>query len=186
MDFDIRFLFNSTVILPFFRNHGSTGMSDSILNQIRTLLKEKGISYREVEHPPTFTSEESAAARGEELGVGAKALLLKTDENFRLFVMPADRKLDSSAIKRHLKAKKIRFATPEELMEMTGLVPGSVPPFGSPLLPFEIFGDEAIGTIHDRVAFNAGSLTHSIIMSSKDWEAIARPQCFIFAKKDDK
>lgn len=151
-------------------------MNGSVLERIRGLLAAEGVSYTEKEHPPTRTSEESAAARGEPLGVGAKAILLKTDEVFRLFVLPADRKLDSAAIKRELGVKKIRFATPEELLELTGLVPGSVPPFGEPILPFELFADNGVGAEFPRVAFNAGSLTHSLILAAADWERVARPQ----------
>src|SRR5436190_11694384 len=109
--------------------------SNSVLDAIRRLLAEHGVAFQEKHHPPTLTSEQSAAARGEPLGVGAKALLLKTDDVFRLFVLCADRKLDSAAIKRQLKAKKVRFATAAELQELTGLVPGAVPPFGPPILP---------------------------------------------------
>lgn len=149
---------------------------------IRKLLEDAGAQFRVVEHAPTFTSEESAKARGEELGVGAKALLLRTDDVFRLFVLPADRKLDSASVKRELKVKKTRFATAEELRELTGLVPGSVPPFGQPVLPFELFADSAIGVRFDRVAFNAGSLTTSIVMPAAQWEAIAKPTRFAFAQ----
>jgi Ala-tRNA(Pro) deacylase len=158
-------------------------VSDTVLTKVRKLLTESGIPFKEIEHLATHTSEESALARGEELGVGAKALLLKTDEVFRLFILPADRKLDSSAIKRELKVKKIRFATPEELQELTGLVPGSVPPFGPPILPFDLFADTAVGVTYGRVAFNAGSLTNSIIMSAADWEKVARPRRFAFGKE---
>ena len=42
-----------------------------------------------------------------------------------------------------------------------------------------------IGIEHDRVAFNAGSLTHSIIMSASDWIKVAQPQRFVFAKAAD-
>ncbi|MDB5338226.1 MAG: hypothetical protein JWN70_3845 [Planctomycetaceae bacterium] len=160
-------------------------MPDTLLVTIRDLLTKHGVTFKEKEHLPTYTSEESAAARGEELGVGAKALLLRTDDVFRLFVLPADRKLDSAAIRRELQVKKTRFATPDELQELTGLVPGSVPPFGPPVLPFELFADIAIGALHNRVAFNAGSLTNSIIMLATDWEAIARPKRFCFAKIED-
>jgi len=158
-------------------------MTDNVFAAIRQLLEEAGTPFRVVEHAPTFTSEESARARGEELGVGAKALLLRTDDVFRLLVLPADRKLDSSAVKRQLKVKRVRFATPEELLELTGLVPGSVPPFGQPLLPFELFADSSIGTRFDKVAFNAGSLTTSIVMAAAAWEAIARPTRFAFAQE---
>ena len=160
-------------------------MSDAVLVSIRKLLADHEITFVEKEHSQTFTSEESAAARGEALSVGAKALLLKTDDIFRLFVIPADRKLDSTAIRLRFNVKKTRFATREELLELTGLVPGSVPPFGHPVLPFELFADAMIGIEHDRVAFNAGSLTHSIIMSASDWIKVAQPQRFAFAKAAD-
>jgi len=158
-------------------------MSQTTLEQIRNHLNTAGIAFREVEHEPTRTSEESAAARGEALGVGAKALLLKTDKLFGLFVLPADCKLDSAAIRRHLGARKTRFATTEELHELTGLVPGAVPPFGAPILPFELYADESVGVEFDKLAFNAGSLKHSIIMTASDWAAVARPKRFRFAKK---
>jgi prolyl-tRNA editing enzyme YbaK/EbsC (Cys-tRNA(Pro) deacylase) len=152
-----------------------------VLARIRELLAAAGCAYREVEHPPTTTSEESAAARGEPLGVGAKAILLKTDDVFGVFVLPADRKLDSGAIKRELAVKKTRFATSEELLTLTGLVPGCVPPFGEPVLPFPLYADPEVGAQYDRVAFNAGSLTNSIIMNAGDWLAIAKPVRFRLA-----
>jgi len=155
-------------------------MADTVLDSIRRLLTEAGVAFREVQHAPTFTSEESARARGEELKTGGKALLLKTDDAFRLFVLPADRKLDSAAVKRELGVKKTRFATAEELQQLTGLVPGSVPPFGPPVLPFELFVDEAIRR-NERIAFNAGSLTDSIILAVPDYLAIAKPRVFAFS-----
>ena len=157
-------------------------MSQNTLEHIRTFLNAADVVYREVQHEPTRTSEESAAARGEDLNVGAKALLLKTDDILRLFVLPADRKLDSGAIRRHLGARKTRFATVEELHDLVGLVPGAVPPFGKPILPFELYADESLGVETDKVAFNAGSLRNSIIMAAADWERLARPNRFRFAK----
>ena len=65
-----------------------------------------------------------------------------------------------------------------------GLVPGSVPPFGTPILPFELLADATIGQREDKVAFNAGSLTNSIIMSATDWKAVARPRLFRFGKSE--
>lgn len=150
------------------------------LQAIRELLTGAGVSFVEKHHEPTFTSEESAKARGEPLQHGGKALLIKAEDAFRLFVLPADRKLDSAAIKREFGIKKTRFATSEELREMTGLVPGSVPPFGPPILPFELFVDAAIQE-NPRIAFNAGSLTDSIILSVPDYLAVAKPRVFAFS-----
>lgn len=149
-------------------------LGSEILPAIRRLLTDANIAFREVHHEPTRTSEESAKARGEELRIGGKALLMKGDDGFRLFVLPADRKLDSGAIRREFGWKKMRFATPEELSELTGLVPGSVPPFGPPILPFELCLDQA-ATENPRIAFNAGSLTDSIILSMSDYLVVAKP-----------
>ncbi|MCG3128861.1 MAG: hypothetical protein CHACPFDD_03757 [Phycisphaerae bacterium] len=160
-------------------------MSDApVLDAIRALLAERGVSFREVHHEPTLTSEESARARGEELRVGGKALLVKTDDVFRLFVLSAACKFDSSAVKRQLGARRIRFATREELLALTGLVPGCVPPFGQPILPFELFADDSVFA-NDRIAFNAGSLTDSIIMSTADYRAVAAPGVFHFSEQGE-
>ena len=153
----------------------------SVLQAIRNLLTGAGVPFREVHHEPTLTSEDSARARGEELRFGGKALLVKGDGKFRLFVLPADRKVDSSEIRRTLKLRKLRFASGEELLELTGLVPGSVPPFGEPILPIPLFVDSSISA-NERIAFNAGSLTDSIIMSVKDYlEVAAANQIFRFS-----
>ncbi len=150
------------------------------LQSIRKMLDERGIEYREVHHEPTFTSEQSAAARGESIRIGGKALLLKVGDEFKLFVLSAVLKLDSKAIRKHLGVRTSRFANKEELAELTGLVPGCVPPFGEPILPFKLYVDESI-TQNERIAFNAGSLTDSIILSTEDYVALARPEIFRFS-----
>jgi Ala-tRNA(Pro) deacylase len=153
-----------------------------LLDQIRAWLHAESVPFREVHHEPTRTSEDSARARGEQLRVGGKALLIKVDETFRLFILSADRKLDSAAIKHHFDSRKTRFATPEELLELTGLVPGSVPPFGEPILPFPLYADPSVFE-NERVAFNAGSLTDSIIMPISDYRRLAKPEIFKFASE---
>src|ERR1700691_5675318 len=151
-----------------------------VLEKIRSWLTAEGVPFREVHHEPTRTSEDSARARGEELRVGGKALLIKVDGVFRLFILSADRKLDSTAIKQRFAAKKTRFATSEELLELTGLVPGSVPPFGQPILPFPLFVDPSVFE-HERIAFNAGSLTDSMILAVSDYRRLVNPEVFVFA-----
>lgn len=153
-------------------------VSDRLIAHLNSL----DIEFKIIDHGPTRTSEESAEARGEPLGVGAKALLLKSPEEFFLAVLPADKKLDSGALKRVLGIREFRFATPEELFSLTGLVPGSVPPFGAPIFPFRLYADTGIGEEYDRVAFNAGSLTRSVVMKVRDWLAIAAPTRFLLSK----
>ena len=155
-----------------------------MLSRIQAWVESEGIQHEVFHHQPTRTSEESAKARGEKLSNGGKALLLKVDKEFQLFVMPADRRLNSRAVRDELGARRIRFATADELHELTGLAPGSVPPFGEPLLPFPLNLDEEI-TKNERIAFNAGSLTDSIITSVDDYVRFAAPEIFSFSKGQD-
>jgi Ala-tRNA(Pro) deacylase len=157
-------------------------MSDrTVLEAIRYLLHGAGVEFIEKQHEPTLTSADSARARGESLSVGAKALVMKTDEQYRLFVLPADRKADSQAIKRALGSKKMRFASPAELLELTGLAPGSVPPFGPPVLPLELWADPVLCE-QPKIAFNAGSLTTSIIMSADDYRRVCNARWLGFSQ----
>jgi Ala-tRNA(Pro) deacylase len=156
-------------------------VAEDVLQRIHDWLRAAGIAFRQVQHAPTFTSEESARARGEDLRVGGKALVLKLDDQFQLFVLSAARKLDSSAIKKHFHVKKLRFASAAELQQMTGLTQGEVPPFGPPILPFALNVDESI-LENELIAFNAGSLTTSIIMPVRDYIRIAAPAVLKFSQ----
>jgi Ala-tRNA(Pro) deacylase len=157
-------------------------MNSPILQSIQDFLHQHGIDYRSVHHRPTYTSEESAAARNESIHVGGKALVIKVDNTFNLFVLRASLRADSKKIRTQLQAKRSRFATPQELKELTGLVPGSVPPFGEPILPLSLHVDTSI-TSNDKIAFNAGSLTDSIILSVEDYLTISQPTVFSFSQE---
>jgi prolyl-tRNA editing enzyme YbaK/EbsC (Cys-tRNA(Pro) deacylase) len=149
-------------------------MSQPVLEAIRALLDAEGVKYREVHHEPTYTSEESARARGEDVRVGGKALVVKAGDDFRLLVLSAALTLDWTAVKKQFGVKKARMADREELLRLTGLVPGSVPPFGRPILPLDLFVDPSV-CANPVIAFNAGSLTDSIILATSDYLRVARP-----------
>jgi prolyl-tRNA editing enzyme YbaK/EbsC (Cys-tRNA(Pro) deacylase) len=157
-------------------------LSAPVLDAIRALLDRENVSYRHVQHEPTFTSEESARARGEDVKVGGKALVVKAGDDFRLLVLSAALTADWNAVKRHFGVKKARMADRDELLELTGLVPGSVPPFGRPILPLDLYADPSV--FDNRViAFNAGSLTDSLILAVEDYRRVAGPAVFAFAAR---
>jgi prolyl-tRNA editing enzyme YbaK/EbsC (Cys-tRNA(Pro) deacylase) len=150
-------------------------MKSSVLESIRAFLAANQVSFREMRHAPTYTSEQAAAARGEPLEIGGKAIVAKVGKDFRLFVLSGARRLNSRAICKHLGETRFRFATAEELLELTGLRPGCIPPFGRPLLPFPLYVDRSV-TANESIAFNAGSHTVSMILDRDDYLAAARPE----------
>lgn len=156
-------------------------MSTPTFDAIVAWLTREGASFRHVPHEPTFTSEESAKARGEDVKVGGKALVVKVGDEFKLFVLSAALKFDSAAVRKHFNVKKTRFAEREELQERTGLAPGSVPPFGPPILDLKLYVDPSV-LANAVIAFNAGSLTDSLIMPVTDYVRIAQPQILAFAQ----
>ena len=157
--------------------------SDEVLAKIRQLYEEFGVPFKELVHAPTRTSEESATARGESMDIGGKAIVMKFKDAFRLLVLPAAKKVQAASLRKFFETKYFRFATREELSELTNVVPGCVPPFGEPILPLKLFVDSSFRE-QDKIAFNAGKLTVSHILNYQDYERIAQPTYFSFARSD--
>lgn len=148
-------------------------MSATVFERIEEKLKQAGIAYTVLRHQPVYTSEEAAAVRGTALGSGAKALVVKAGTAFVMLVLPADRKLDSKKAKTALGVRDLRFASREEVLERTGLFPGSIPPFGS-LFGLPAHCDPALGD-HAEINFNAGDHCLSLQMRYADFVAVEQP-----------
>ncbi len=156
-----------------------------VVAQITGLLNEQGCWYETFEHEAVRTSEEASNTRPNyTLQQGAKAILLrvkksKKDKFFVMLVFPADRRFDNGTVKAYFEAKDIRFATEDEVGQLTGGVqPGGVPPFGNLFdLPVyvapELFDNE-------RIVFNAGDRRFSVGMLSADYRRLVEPTVFEF------
>jgi Ala-tRNA(Pro) deacylase len=134
-------------------------------------LTAAGVPFRVLHHPPVLTSAEAATVRGTPLEAGAKALVVRADGRPVHLVLPADRRVDNARLRELLEARRVRFATPDELAALTGCAPGAVPPFGD-LFGLDGLVDEALTRV-DEIAFNAGSRTVSITMRCADFLRLA-------------
>jgi Ala-tRNA(Pro) deacylase len=148
-------------------------MSATVFERLHDWLSQRGVPFRVLHHEPVFTSEQAAAVRGTPLASGAKALLVKAGDDFRLLILPADRKLDSRKARAALGVKALRFATPEEVLEKTGLKPGAIPPFGS-LFGLPTDCDPKLAE-NASINFNAGDHGISIHMAYADYLAVEQP-----------
>lgn len=120
-----------------------------------------------MEHAPVFTSDEAARVRGTPIEAGAKALVLQAEERPVHVVLPGHRRVDNARLRAILDTRTLRFATPEELLALTGCVPGAVPPFGN-LFGLPVLVDEEL-TLREEIAFNAGSNAVSVVMRCDDF-----------------
>ncbi len=151
----------------------------SVFDRIVELLHARGCPFELLEHAEAATAREAAAARGTDLALGTKAILFKYGTDFGIFAMSAERAIRSARIRRELGVQRTRFASREELLELTGLAPGSVPPFGEPVLPFPLFADPSV-LARESMLFTAGSRTRSIRIATRQYEAAAKPRIFQF------
>ena len=80
-----------------------------------------------------------------------------------------------------LKTSKLRFATGEELYNLAGVTKGALPPFGREILPIDLYLDRSI-LLNEKIAFNAGLLTKSIIILVEDYLEMVSPIVCDFSK----
>lgn len=149
-------------------------MHPTVYDHLSTWLTQQNIPFDVLRHEPVFTSEDAARVRGTSLASGAKALICKADDAFTMFVLPADRRLDSKRLRRDHGIKSLRFASRDEVLGLTGLTPGSIPPFGS-LFQLTTWCDEQLRE-QPRINFNAGDHGISISLNIADYLQAEQPR----------
>jgi len=156
---------------------------NEVVSRILTLLKTNNCWHETFQHEAVRTSEEAARTRpGYTLHQGANAMIVRVKNpqpKFVMLVLPADLRFDNSKVKSFLGAKDLRFASEEEIGEITGGVqPGAVPPFGN-LFGLEVVADPALFE-NDKIVFNAGDRCFSVAMNSEDYKRLVVPQVTSF------
>jgi Ala-tRNA(Pro) deacylase len=138
-----------------------------VTERLERWLREQGVAFRLLEHAPVFTSEEASRVRGTPIEAGAKALVLRAEDRPVHVVLPGHKRVDNARVRAILGTRTLRFATPEELLALTGCVPGAVPPFGN-LFGLPVLADAELAA-REEIAFNAGSNAVSIVMRGADF-----------------
>ena len=100
--------------------------------QLFAFLDQLGIAHATVQHAPLFTVEQSRALRGQIAGGHTKNLFLRDKKN-NVFLVTAeeDAVIDLKGLHRLLGASgRFSFGSADLMMELLGVLPGSVTPFG--------------------------------------------------------
>ncbi len=152
-----------------------------VAKQIVDLLTQKGFWFETFTHEPVITSEEAAKTRpGYTLHQGAKAIIAKIqikggEEQFVMFVIPADLRLSTKKVKKALNLKGLCFASEDEIGTLTnGVQRGAIPPFGN-LFSMQVYADQKLFE-NEKIVFNAGDRRFSLTMKSNDYKTIVLPQ----------
>lgn len=148
--------------------------------KIISLLQSSGVSYQLLEHGPAPTCEIAAKLRGSDLRAGLKTVLFKDKKRFVLFSLRADHQVDSKKVRKILSSQKLRFATEDELIELTGVKKGALPPFGRELFTLDLYLDKSVH-LFPEVAFNVGVTTRSCILKTQDYMKLVDPNLCEFS-----
>lgn len=101
--------------------------------KVYDLLNECGIEYEAIEHEAVYNMEEADALELPHREAGTKNLFIRDDKKRSYYVVsiPEHDRLDLKALREKLGSRPLKFANDAELMELLGLIPGQVTPFGT-------------------------------------------------------
>lgn len=100
-------------------------------DELFACLDRLGIAHATMTHPPIFTVEEGRDWHDKIPGLHCKNLFLK-DRKGKIWLasMPSDKRADLNKLEKRVQAARLSFGRPDLLLEVLGLTPGSVTPFG--------------------------------------------------------
>ena len=150
-----------------------------VYQQAIKLLKNSGVQFRLIDHPPTRTAQEAAKVAGSKPEEVAKSLLLMGDKKPILVIVAGDRRIEFKILKKLKNIKDLRMASPKEVIFHTGCPVGSVPPFGQ-LFNLPIIIDSAIEKMNE-VVFSPGTDVQSVRMKAKDLLEILQGEILNFS-----
>lgn len=150
------------------------------VRKLREFLDSNGARYIVISHSPTYTAQEVAASvhiPGREL---AKTVMVKTDGNMVMAVLPASYHVDLEMLRTETRSSKVELASEAEF---SSLFPdcevGAMPPFGN-LYGVPVYVAEKLAEDED-IAFNAGTHHEVIRMGYGDFARLVQPHVLKFS-----
>ena len=142
----------------------------TIAPKLREYLDEVQADYDVIEHQPTKSSLETASASSVPAEQVAKAVLLDTDDDYLLAVLPSDRRVELSELRSEL-GRKPRLASEDEIKSLfSDCDVGAIPPAGYGL---QAIVDDAIEQQPD-VYFEAGDHASLVHMKHDEFSRVMR------------
>lgn len=105
--------------------------------EVYAFLDEKHIGHEITEHAAVYNMEELARVQLPYPDRDAKNLFVRDDKrrNYYLITVRGDKRVNLKDFRRRQGTKPLTFASPEELQEILGLVPGAVTPSVCSMIP---------------------------------------------------
>ena len=149
---------------------------------VHQFLRDRGIPFERILHQPRYDAQrlaETVEVSGREV---AKTVLLRTEHDYLLAVLPATCQVDLGQVAQNLRATYVRLATEAEIAErFSDCQVGAIPPFGShygltTLVDSSLAGDE-------QILFEGNTHDEAIRMGFEDFRRVEEPLVTCFASE---
>jgi Ala-tRNA(Pro) deacylase len=160
---------------------GFKGGVMEIPRRLINFLNEKNIKYELLHHPEAFTAQTIAEAEHVEGHHHAKVVMIKSDREHLMAVVPAVSRIDLEKFE-SVVGRSVELESEAEFKPLfPDCEPGTMPPFGN-LYGLTTYVDRALSE-EDFIVFEAGTHTDAIKVKYEDYERAADPFVEEFAMK---
>jgi Ala-tRNA(Pro) deacylase len=152
-----------------------------IPTRLINFLNEGKARYEILHHPEAFTAQELAAIEHVKGRSHAKVVMVKSDRELLMMVLPADLRVDLKKLN-EITGRQTTLAGETEFKELfADCALGAMPPFGH-LYGMTTYVDQSLSDTGD-IVFEAGTHSDAVKMSFADYQRLAKPQVADFASK---
>ena len=149
--------------------------------RIVDFLERNSVPYEVMRHSVAYTAQELAAVEHVKGRYHAKVVVVQTNGDRILAVVPADHRVNLDKVSRITGRPATLVAESEFDLMFPDCDRGTMPPFGA-LYNLTTYVDRSL-TQDDYIVFEAGTHTDAIRMKYADFERLAKPRVAEFAEK---
>ena len=142
--------------------------------RLKKYLDQQQVPYEIHIHRTAYTAQQVAAEEHVPGRMMAKTIIVESDGQFLMVVLPAPRRVDIATVRQMLRQPQARLATEAEFASLfPDSETGAMPPFGN-LYGLPVYVDEELS--RDReIVFNAGTHRETIRMRFADFQRLVNP-----------
>ena len=144
------------------------------IEKLKKFLNKHKVKYSCIDHEPTYTSQETAHSVHMSGHALAKPVILWTDNEMVMVVLPASHRVDLEHLQTEIGSSFIRLAIEEEFKDtFENCEEGAFPPFGN-LFNLKVYVDESLAK-DEFIGFNAGTHTEIMRLKFEDFDKLVKP-----------
>jgi Ala-tRNA(Pro) deacylase len=153
------------------------------LGRLQQLLDAAGVEYTQIRHRRDYHASKTALDTFTPPDEFAKTVFVWVDGKPAMAVLPANKQLAPSKLRKAIGAQQVRLATETDLKTLCAdCEPGAAPPFGV-LYDLPVFASHALEE-DEQITFNGGTHDEAIRMRFADWKKLARPKMVRLARNE--